>query len=181
MSLAQEHYRIRKLLEEENVLFCYSGPMNEALLPGLGQLVKQKIAVETDHPGTVQNVFSILVEQIQNVIRYAEDRDTQALGQGTLTVGRDGEGFFVTCGNRVEIGQANRLREKLASIRAMDREELKAMYRQILKGEVPEGSKGAGVGFVDIARRSSQPIEFDFIPIDSNYSYFALKAVIRPN
>ncbi|MBF0293864.1 MAG: hypothetical protein HQL96_01635 [Magnetococcales bacterium] len=181
MSLARDHYRIRKLLEDENVLFCYSGPMNEGLLPGLGQLVKQKIAVETDHPGTVQNVFSILVEQIQNVIRYATDRDASELGHGTLTVGRDGTGFFVTCGNRVENDQANRLREKLTSIRAMDRDELKVMYRQILKGEVPEGSKGAGVGFVDIARRSSQPIEFDFITIDDQYSYFALKAIIRPN
>ena len=33
----------------------------------------------------------------------------------------------------------------------LDADGLKSLYKDILKDEVPEGSKGAGVGFVDIA------------------------------
>jgi hypothetical protein len=31
---------------------------------------------------------------------------------------------------------------------------------------------------MEIARRASKPIEFDFADIDSNYAFFALKASI---
>ena len=47
-----------------------------------------------------------------------------------------------------------------------------------LRAEPEEGSKGAGLGFMEIARRASKPIEFDFTEIDANYVFFALKATI---
>ena len=52
------------------------------------------------------------------------------------------------------------------------------MYKETLKSETPEGSKGAGVGFIEIARRSSKPIRFDFIDVDDRFSFFALETEI---
>ena len=52
------------------------------------------------------------------------------------------------------------------------------MSKETLKGETPEGSKGAGVGLIEIARRSSRPIEFDFTDVDSRFSFFALETEI---
>jgi hypothetical protein len=53
-----------------------------------------------------------------------------------------------------------------------------AMYKETLKSEPEEGSKGAGVGFIEIARRASKPIEFDFADVDDRFSFFALEAEI---
>ena len=52
------------------------------------------------------------------------------------------------------------------------------MYKETLKSEPEEGSKGAGVGFIEIARRASKPIEFDFADVDDRFSFFALEAEI---
>jgi hypothetical protein len=60
----------------------------------------------------------------------------------------------------------------------MSKDELKALYKEQLRAEPEEGSKGAGLGFMEIARRASKPIEFDFADIDSTYAFFALKASI---
>ena len=65
---------------------------------------------------------------------------------------------MIKAGNLIENADVERLREKLEQIRKADKDELKAMYKETLKGETPEGSKGAGVGFIEIARRSSRPI-----------------------
>ncbi|MBF0611424.1 MAG: hypothetical protein G8345_11270 [Magnetococcales bacterium] len=184
MNLAHKHYQIRELLHEQGVIFCYSGYMNENILTGIGQAIKQKLVLEEADTNTVNGVFSIFVEQMQNVIRYSAEREPDTtpaesvLSYGTLTVGREGDAFFVTCGNKVENSHADRLREQLTMISQLDRTGLKNLYKQILRGEVPEGSKGAGVGFVDIAKRASRPIEFDFMLIDENYSFFSLKAII---
>jgi hypothetical protein len=52
------------------------------------------------------------------------------------------------------------------------------MYKENLKSEPEEGSRGAGVGIIEIARRASKPIEFDFADFDDRFSFFALEAAI---
>ena len=37
---------------------------------------------------------------------------------------------------------------------------------------------GAGVGFIEIARRATKPIAFDFAEVDDQFAFFALEAVI---
>ncbi|MBF0158835.1 MAG: hypothetical protein HQL58_04870 [Magnetococcales bacterium] len=184
MSLAQKHFQIRELLYDQGVIFCYSGFMTEGILSGIGQAIKQKMTLESVDANTVRGVFSVFVEQMQNIIRYSAEREPEAqpeesvLSYGTLTIGREGEQFFVTCGNKIRRDDRPRLTEQLTVIQQLDRDGLKNLYKQILRGEPPPSSKGAGVGFVDIARRSSRPIEFDFVELDQNYVFFSLRAVI---
>ncbi len=184
--LAKDQYDIRQHLHDQGILFCYSGYMNEAILSGIGQAIKQKLATEETDGKTIRGVFGIFVEQMQNVIRYSAERassgivdpEGSALSYGLLTVGRVSDAYFVTCGNKIQSGDVARLRDHLGAIQHLDRDALKALYKQILRGEIPEGSKGAGVGFIDIARKASRPIEFDFIELDADYAYFCLKAYI---
>lgn len=184
MSLARRQYQVRELFPEQTVFFCYSGYVTEAILGGLGQAIKQKMALEQVDTTTANTLFSIFVEQMQNMIRYSAEReppdatDELVLSHGTLTVGREGERYFVTSGNRMPLDRVESMQNHLTAIRQLDRAGLKLLYKQILKGETPEGSKGAGVGFVEIARRAAQPIEFDFFPLDDRMAFFAFKAVI---
>jgi hypothetical protein len=71
-----------------------------------------------------------------------------------------------------------RLHARLTRIREMSKDELKALYKEQLRADPEEGSKGAGLGFMEIARRASKPLEFDFTEIDANFVFFALKATI---
>ena len=59
----------------------------------------------------------------------------------------------------------------------MDRSELKAFYKQQLRAGRGR-QQGGGVGFIEIARRASRPIEFDFMEVDPDFSFFALKASV---
>ena len=55
---------------------------------------------------------------------------------------------------------------------------LRALYKEQLRGDPEEGSKGAGLGFMEIARRASKPIEFDFTDVDDKHAFFTLKASV---
>ena len=48
----------------------------------------------------------------------------------------------------------------------------------MLKDTPEMDSKGASIGLLEIARRSSSPIEFDFMSIDEQKTFFCLKAYI---
>ena len=60
----------------------------------------------------------------------------------------------------------------------MDKEALKASYKVRLEGGPEAGSKGASVGFIEIARHANKPIDFDFVDVDDAHACFALRAFI---
>ena len=107
----------------------------------------------------LKNVYAepltdIFVEQMQNVIQYSAevepedvDKSSKELRYGVLTVSKDGVNYFVSCGNLILQNDVDRLGTALDHIQSLDRDALKALYKETLRGEVPKGSKGAGVGF----------------------------------
>jgi hypothetical protein len=131
-------------------------------------------------------VFAIFVEQMQNMIRYSAEKvppqarpDTPLeLRYGVLTIGQENGDYVVHAGNLIHHVDVQRLRGRLSALSRMDREQLKAAYKEQLKAEPDEHSKGAGIGFIEIARRASKPIEFDFMDVDEEYVFFALKACV---
>ncbi|SCA55557.1 conserved hypothetical protein [Candidatus Terasakiella magnetica] len=183
--LAQDMYEFRNILAEKGILFCYSGYMTEDILSGIGQAIRMKLELEDADKTIARSVFSLFVEQVQNVIRYSAEKeelisdDTQKeLRYGVLTVGYKDSSFFVSCSNLIEGEDVTRLGGNLKHIQQLDNDGLKKLYKETLRGETPEGSKGAGVGFIDIARRAKKGFEFDFIPVEDNRSYFSIKAYV---
>lgn len=183
--LAKQTYDFRGYLQEQGIIFCYSGYMTEGVLTGIGNAIKRKLEIEDADKRTSKGLFSIFVEQVQNVIRYsaegaperAED-DAMELRYGVLTVGKMDDNYFVSCGNLIRNTDVERLSASLDHIKALDKEGLKNLYKETLRGETPKGSKGAGVGFIDIARRAEHGFEFDFAELDDEFSYFCLKAYL---
>ncbi|MBF0340510.1 MAG: response regulator [Magnetococcales bacterium] len=175
--------RLREELMGEGVLFFYCGYVTEKVLSVIGETVMDKLELDNTERSVARGVFSVFVEQMQNIIRYsAENQEgevddrTVDLRLGMLVVGRNETGYYVASANAIVQPDVDRLRESLARIRGLDKAGLKAMHKEILKGQTPEGSKGAGVGFVDIARLASRGFEFDFLKLDDSLSYFVLKA-----
>jgi len=183
--LAHELSKLRNTMQADQIMFCFSGYMTEDILSGIGSALKMKMAAENADRSTSKSLFSIFVELVQNVIRYSAEYETLEapediidLRYGVLTVGCDDGQYFVACGNMIKREDVQRLSESLTHIQTLDKDGLKALYKQTLKGETPEGSKGAGVGFIEIARRVSNGFDFEFDDTDDENVFFALKAYI---
>jgi Family of unknown function (DUF6272) len=188
--LASELLDLRGRLHKKGVIFAYSGYVTEPVLSGVGEALKQKLTIDDADTKTLRSVFAVFVEQMQNMIRYSAEKaeghlppasDAKALMEiryGILTIGKEGRDYVVFAGNLVERADVERLRAKLTRIRGMSKDELKALYKEQLRAAPEEGSKGAGLGFMEIARRASKPIEFDFADVNDTHAFFALKATI---
>jgi hypothetical protein len=180
---AKDIMQLREGLMREGVLFCYCGYVTEEVLTSIGDAVRDKLALENTEQQVARGLFSIFVEQVQNIIRYSAEKQEGALSDrtvdlrhGVLAVGQTDGGYYVSCGNAIPNHDVGRLRDGLAYLQKLERKDLKALHKEILKGKTPEGSKGAGVGFIDIARLATRGIEFDFQELDDQLSYFVLKA-----
>jgi hypothetical protein len=180
--LANQLYGLRDSLRAKGIVFAYSGYISESILSGVGDALKRKLIVEDADTQTIRSVFAIFVEQMQNIIRYSVEQlptpDAGELRYGILTIGKEDGDYVVHAGNLVIASDVPRMRTQLETIQAMSRDELKAAYKTQLRSGPDPHSKGAGIGFIEIARRASKPIEFDLMPIDDNCAFFALKARI---
>lgn len=179
--LAKDMLDLRNTLDRQEITFCYSGYMTEGVLMGIGNAIRAHLEIGDADAKVAKSVFAVFVEQVQNVIRYSAEKigeDPSELRFGVLTVGTHHERPFVACGNAIHEEDADRLRASLEHIKSLDRDGLKAMWKEVLRGETPQGSKGAGVGFIDIARHARNGIEFDFRPLDGGFVFFTLKALL---
>lgn len=177
-------YEFHVDLAEKGIMFCFSGPISQDVIEGIGETLKQKMELEDAGLNTTQKVFSIFVEQMQNVVNYSADRvvrDDLRHGDirvGVIIVGQENSHFYVLCGNKVKKPEAGIIREQLQTLQQMNKEDLKKLYRDRRKAPPQGRSKGTGLGFIDMARKATYPIEFDFSPVDQDLVFFTIKAVI---
>jgi hypothetical protein len=182
--LAKYYRSFKQDLDERGIIFSFSGYMSEGILYSLGEALRQKMTLEETDVGTVKKVFSVFVEQAQNIIRYSAEKlagkvdRAVELSSGMVTIGSEGDRFFIVCANVVLSADEPKLRDRLERLRNMDKDAIKAYYKEQLREAPEEQSRGATIGLIEVARRASAPIEFDFERIDDETFFFCMKVSI---
>lgn len=168
----------------KNVIFYYCGPVAHASIEGVAQTLRKNLKYEEAGNLTSQSVFSVFIEQMQNILNYSAERlvspeDTDNdLRVGVVVIGHEQKGYFILCGNKVYNADIPRLTEKLESIRHMSKDELKALYKERRRMAPDADSKGAGLGLIEMARKGTEPIEYSFLPVDQEFSFFTIRVVV---
>lgn len=179
--LAQQYASIKRDLDEKGIVFSFSGYLSEGILYSLGEALREKMALEEADGPTIRRVFSVFVEQMQNIIRYSAEKVSGSAGRavelsaGMVTIGMERGKVFIVCGNTVRNSEIPRLRERLDHLKSLDRDGIKTFYREQLREEPDDGSRGATLGLIEIARRASDPIDYAFNTMDADRSFFCLK------
>ncbi len=186
--MMQHLYGLKNLLHEQGIFFCLSGPISQNLVTEIGAILEQKMSMENASRTTILRVFSLVVEKMQNIIHYSDEKTIidessdddleKPLSFGIIAIGYDHERYFVLSGNLIATHKVERLQQKLQQIQRMSKEELKEFYREQRRKDPETGSKGAGLGLLEIAKKASAPIEFDFTPVDKHVSFFSMKTII---
>ena len=186
MSLSRFH-RFKDLARQENVVFYYTGFFSQTIVAAMGDSLRLRLnSLEASQP-LRRKLFSIFVEMAQNIVHYsadaltARDSNDNEVRMGSLWVGEENGHFYVVCANPIGSDNVARIRDKLEPLRSMSNDEIKALYKEKLRAEDEDTSKGAGLGFLTVARDSSNPIEFDFVAEDGAhgpFTTFYLKATI---
>ena len=103
----------------------------------------------------------VLAESFQNVIRH-KDEVLDGANNNTFGVRGKGNWMHIFSSNLVDPEVKDYLEGRLRNINAFDDEELKDAYLEILeKGEL-SAKGGAGLGLIEMARRSRNPIQYEF-------------------
>lgn len=177
--MVYDHYEYYRRLCGQNILFFYFGEISQSLIVELAALLEQRI----ESAAASRKVFSFVTEMAQNVIHYAsgENDHNQCDPEcrfGVLTVGRERDEYFIICGNLVKTADKKRLQRRLEALSDLDTEALKAKYREQRKKGPEPGSKGAGLGFLDMAKKCRGNLAYEFRKVDDRFYFFSVKAIV---
>ncbi len=183
--MSKDLYELKQDLGEHNIFFCFIGPISQTLLTDIVAILEHKMTADHASRSTILRVFSVVVEKAQNILHYANDLSKDSglntppgMPFGIIAVGYDNGQYFVMSGNSIDNAKVDHLQKKLTKLQQMSKSELKEYYREQRREHPGKGSKGAGLGFIEVARRASKPIEFKFQNIDEYVSFFSLKTFI---
>ena len=86
---------------------------------------------------------------------------------------------MVQAGNLVEARDGEALLQRLDELAKMDKVQLKAAYKtQLRQPRDANAASGAGLGLIDVARKSSKPLTASLVGCSATRSFFTLRAVI---
>jgi len=174
-----------KKLRRCKIILVYSGPLWAEGIGGVASTVKKRLEYDNLPLETSQEVFSVFVEQMNNMLMYSAERAQfeadmmhSEAPKGTFVMGIKGDKYFINTGNVIEDKTVDIIKEKIDYLNSLDKNELRQYYKdQRLENDSPD-SKGAGLGLIEIARRVSSKIEYTFTPFEEGYTFFTLFATI---
>jgi hypothetical protein len=93
-------------------------------------------------------------------------------------IGKNDQEYIIASGNPLKNHEIGKVKSKLDQVNELDKDGLKQLYKEIIKNTSISEKGGAGLGFVDMARKSGRKLEYDFVEIEGETSFFALKTTI---
>ncbi|KAF1061040.1 MAG: hypothetical protein GAK45_02347 [Pseudomonas citronellolis] len=172
---------MRESYNRQRILLCFNGPISRSLIEELGNALRNYMQAEQAHPSEAMDVFAVYIEMTQNIRHYASEHGYgEQDASATVAIARDEEGHYVvSAGNLVELADGRRLVSSIDAIAGLDKTQLKAAYKeQLRRPRDAEASTGAGLGLLDIARKSSAPMLATLTEQPDGRAFFSLRAVI---
>ena len=175
-------------MERDDVLIAFKGSITSELLTSILQIMETKMEDHHEAPRTRKKVFNVLVECLQNLYHHIDEFEVEGSAleisekkSAIFSISRNFECYNIVTGNFVSTENVEKLTKRINMVNGLTREELKAYYKKILNnGEISEKG-GGGLGFIDIAKKSGEKLEYSIREIDENYSFFTLTVKIAQN
>jgi len=164
-------------------LLDYSGKFEFETIETLVNQVKSCVeGIECKLP-VRKKIVNICVECLENIYKYSilGQADTIFLDKfnAVVKLQSDSSILFLETGNTIHNAKIENLKNRISEMNKLSREQLKEKYDEIINNTQINEKGGAGLGLLDIALKSGNPLEYEFKAVDDNLSFFKIKIQIN--
>lgn len=164
---------------ENGFSLVYLGEFSHEITRMFTSMAESNMERNSEERSVQRKVFHVMVETLQNMNKHSDElSQTSHTGSGLFIIGKKNDTYYVITSNKVASKHRDSLEEILVKVNNASKEELKEMYKQQMKEGVLSAKGGAGLGLIDIARKTEEKLNFQFIPLDDDYFFFILKIEI---
>jgi hypothetical protein len=165
----------------DSVIFLdYHGPVDLQVMESLITRLKKSREFARLNKTTGKRTYNLFVECIENIYKYSELKSSEDRNmQPHISVIKENDKIIITAGNTVMQDAREKLTLKLDKIKNSDASKLRIMHENRMNSDSRPGENGAGLGFISMAIKSGNNIDYSFHPLTDGYLYFEIKISIN--
>ncbi|WP_448518650.1 SiaB family protein kinase [Rhodoflexus sp.] len=167
--------------QSQDIIMSYKGNANGDLLNNLIDVVQAKLAEIEPKSSVKKRVFNILVEVLQNIYHHCGHLPLEAFSDAegvTFVLAKYQQDYYIIAGNYILNKEVPVLKARLDLINSLSAEKLKQVYMETLGNGVISDKGGAGLGLIEIARKSGRKLSYQFGKVSKDLSFFSLMVII---
>jgi len=177
----------RNLMQETNVNVVYLGNVTQHTIDGVCDMITEDLNVRNENRRVSKRVYHVMMESLQNICKHADSKSDTAsnsleeglVKDGIFLIGHNEQEYFITTGNDISLQNAITLRDILDNINNLDEAGIKELYKSAMSKSELGATGGAGLGFIDMAKKTGTKYEYYFEPDSEDSCFFIL--TIRVN
>lgn len=165
-------------LDRAQIMLAYDGVLSSEIVEAFISRLKQDIEAIDVPKKERKRFFSIVVECIQNIAKHgnvSELKDANFL----VVVEKEQNTLKISTGNVVKSESEEMIQQLINYVNTKNEAELKALYKEGVRNNTLSEKGEASLGLIDIARKSSKKLQYQFKKIDEKSSYFLFQTQIH--
>ncbi|MBU0489159.1 MAG: SiaB family protein kinase [Bacteroidetes bacterium] len=171
-------YDFHQTMVDNGFSLVYEGEITHQITKAFTAIAENNMITEAEDSRVKKRVFHVMVECLQNLTKHSEEIQSQEPiknGTGVFIVGKKEDAYHIITGNPLSNDRIIPLRDLLDNINALDKDGQKKLFTKVLKEGALSDKGGAGLGLIDIARKTGERLDYHFEPVDEKNSFFLLK------
>lgn len=168
-------------MSDGEILQSFEGEVTEPVLSEILKESEERLENEEENFKKRRKVYNILVEALQNLYHHTDAYSKEVLDNGDqkktarFIVARKNSEYNILAANYVIKDNVPPLKARLDKINGLDKEGLRELYKEVLDNGQYSVHGGGGLGMIDIARKSGNPLDYEFTDVNRDYGLFVLK------
>jgi len=166
-------------IQGSGVLLDYTGPISSDMIELILIKLKQSKDYRDLNKIIAKRVYSIIIECLENISKHSLKRpDNEVLPNPYISVRRQENEIIIIAGNPTSEDNKKKMVSRIDQINNLDETDLKLLYDENINSELKLDEVGAGLGFIIMAIKSQNRIEYSYRKTDSSYTFVEVRISI---
>jgi len=177
-TIKSRYFEFSSTQETEGImLLSHFGNFTESKINAFLKITEETILEAGCKRQIMRRLCSLLVEALQNSYNHSAKDDNGSSHSFLTLISVEGN-FILRTGNLIAAEDMVTLDQKLSSINKLSDNELRKVYIETLCNDNFNQKGGAGLGFLTMAKKVKNKIDYQLLNVDKQLSYFTIALTI---
>ncbi|MBI9069654.1 MAG: hypothetical protein JEZ09_20325 [Salinivirgaceae bacterium] len=177
-----------KKLQNDNQCLLYNGSFSDKITYKIVRLNEASLKNHKENFVTQKRVSYLMAECFQNIVRHGDDTLEEDISdqKANFFMTRNSMGkYYILSGNLIKDENINKLKTQIDQLNKLSEDELKDLFKYVMKYGKISDKGGAGLGLIEMARKSGHKLGYSFKKYNNDNSIFynqiVLKSAVEPD
>ncbi len=175
---------LHKTMQEQNLILIYQGEVNQDITKVFTSMAERNMEMNEESRKTSRQVYHVMIELLQNICKHTDGPTTDSMSdigsskEGIFIVANDDDNYYITSGNVTDSSNIPKVAKMIDQFNVMSKEEIKQEYVKLIKASKLSEKGGAGLGLIDIIKKTGNKIDYYHMDDKEGYSFLVQRSTV---